>query len=49
MTNKKLLKEIGVDLSEARAMYRKRKWTTMKACLLHIEQMIATNVKHLKG
>lgn len=45
MTSKKLLKAIGLELSEARAMYRKRKWTTMKACLLHIKHLIETNIK----
>lgn len=45
MTSKKLLKEMGIELSEARAMHRKRKWTTMKACLLHIKHLIETNVK----
>ncbi|MBA7622221.1 hypothetical protein ES703_29595 [subsurface metagenome] len=45
MTSKKLLKEIGIELSEARAMYRGKKWTTMKACLLHIKHLIETNVK----
>ncbi|MBA7636123.1 hypothetical protein ES703_43738 [subsurface metagenome] len=49
MTNKKLLKEIGVELSEARAMHKQRHYRTMKACLLHIEQLIAKNVKHFKG
>jgi len=49
MTNKKLLKQIGVELSEARAMHKQRHFRTMKACLLHIEQLIATNVKHFKG
>jgi Na+/H+-translocating membrane pyrophosphatase len=49
MTNKKLLKEISVEIREARAMYKQRHYRTMKACLLHIEQLIATNVKHLKG
>ena len=45
MTSKKLLKEIGVELSEARAAYRNKKWNTVKACLLHIKHLIETNVK----
>ncbi len=49
MTSKQLLKEIGVELSEARAMHKQKHYRTMKACLLHIEQLIAKNVKHFKG
>ena len=49
MTSEKLLKAIGTELSEARAAYRERKWNIVKACLLHIERMIAKNVKHFKG
>jgi len=45
MTNKKLLKEIGVELSEARAMHRHRHYRTMKACLLRIKDLLETNVK----
>jgi len=45
MTGKKLLIAIGVELSEARAAYRDKKWTIVKACLLHIKHLIDTNVK----
>jgi hypothetical protein len=45
MTSEKLLKQIGIELSEARAMYRRKKWITMKACLLHIKHLIETNIK----
>jgi len=45
MTSKKLLKELGVELSEARAAYRDKKWNIVKACLLHMKHLIETNVK----
>ena len=45
MTYEKLIKEISVELSEARAMRKQRHYRTMKACLLHIKHLIETNVK----
>ena len=45
MTSKKLLKEIGVELSEARAAYRDKKWNIVKACLLRIKHLIETKIK----
>jgi len=45
MTSEKLLKAIGVELSEARAAYRDKKWKIVKACLLHIKHLIETNIK----
>ena len=45
MTSEQLLKEIGVELREARAAYRDKKWNIVKACLLHIKRLIETNVK----
>lgn len=45
MTNEKLLREIGVELSEARAMRRQRHFRTMRGCLLHIKYLIGENVR----
>ena len=45
MTSKQLLKEIGVELSEARKAYRDKKWNITKACLLHIKHLIEKNIK----
>lgn len=45
MTTEKLIKEIAVELSEARAANRDNEWRIVKACLLHIRNLIDKNVK----
>ncbi len=45
MTSKKLLEEISLELHEAKAAYRDKRWNIVKACLLHIKHLIDKNVK----
>ncbi len=49
MTYEKLLKEIGVELSEARAMRRKKHYGIMRACLMHIMLLIAKKLDEHKA
>jgi len=45
MIRKKLFKAISLELSEARAAHRGKKWNIAKECLLHIKYLIEKNVK----
>lgn len=45
MDYKKLLKEISVELSEAKIMYKQKHFSTMKACLLHMKHLIVEKIE----
>lgn len=48
MTEKELIKEIGVEFSEAKLFSKKKEYGIMNACLLRIKHLIDKNVRSPK-
>ena len=49
MTYIKLLKEISVELSEAKAAHKAKKWNIMKICLMRIMAIVVQKLEERKA